>query len=193
MNNDTQIQRLKFQLTKDIGKTIDDFIDFCQNKSELNDIFNNLILHKSSYVGLMEQITNNLIDNSTAQIQKAKIANALLYNIDKLAEFSDFGNLQINNQQNIQNADSPKRNPNSYNLAKIIKLIDSAFNDTDLQTFCMCNYEKAYESFSTGQSKTQKINILIDIVKRSFDFENLLNLIKEENNIQYEYYKPYYK
>jgi len=80
----------------------------------------------------------------------------------------------------------------NYIIKNIFTLIDKSFNDTDLQTFCMCNFDEVYNSFG-NQSKTQKVQSLIDYCKRKLENEKLLELMKTENPAQYEANKPYFE
>jgi hypothetical protein len=50
---------------------------------------------------------------------------------------------------------------------------------------------EVYNSFSAGQSKTQKIQVLIDYCNRKIQLEKLLDLVKNENPIQFDTNKPY--
>lgn len=80
-----------------------------------------------------------------------------------------------------------------YNLKNISKLLNSAFNDTDLTLFCQVNneFEKVYNNVGNGQNKTQKIISLIDFSTRNILFDRLLEIIEEEHNAQFEANKPY--
>ena len=80
----------------------------------------------------------------------------------------------------------------NYNKKNIFKLLSASFNDEDLQTFCMLNFEKIYENFGMSQSKNQKIMALIDHSKRFLEMDKLLLLLEEENLQQFNKYKPYY-
>jgi len=85
-----------------------------------------------------------------------------------------------------------KKSSTKYRLKNIYNLIDKSFNDTNLYSFCMYNFEDVYEKFADGQSKTMKINILIDYCKRKMKIEELLNAMQDENIEQFEINKPYY-
>lgn len=88
---------------------------------------------------------------------------------------------------------APEEEPENYNIPKIVKLINNAFNDTDLTSFCMMYFDEVYNNFTDGMNKLQKITNLIDYVKRHIKFAELLDNIKEHNAAMYEQFKPYKK
>lgn len=80
----------------------------------------------------------------------------------------------------------------NYKLGNINKLLMSAFDDESLTAFCQFNFEKVHNNFANGQSKQQKAMALLDHGKRFLEMEKLLDLLREENEGQYEQFKPYY-
>lgn len=83
----------------------------------------------------------------------------------------------------------------NYKLSSFMKFFVAALSAEDLTTFCMCNYEKVYEEFTSEQSKSTRINKLMEYVKQHNDYENMLNLMKEENQVQFNKINnesPYY-
>ena len=78
-----------------------------------------------------------------------------------------------------------------YNLKLIRKLLTDAFSDEELEQFCYDNAEfgPVAEQFSTGMSKTQKIQRLIEFCQRKVLMERLLTLVKEEQPGQYALYE----
>jgi len=91
--------------------------------------------------------------------------------------------------QQTSDLDPPGRN---YKIANIVKLINSAYNDEELQNFCMINFDAVFSNFAATQNRTQKIMSLVDYCKRKLQFEQLLGFIRDENEAQYERNKPYY-
>jgi len=62
------------------------------------------------------------------------------------------------------------------NLKSIYKILNTRLNDENLTTFCMLNFEKIYNGFGDGQTKTAKINRLLDYTKR----QNLLEKLNRD-------------
>ena len=78
-----------------------------------------------------------------------------------------------------------------FNLKKISNLLNNAFNDSELQEFCLFHFEDVQNAFADGQSKTQRIMKLIDYCKRNLKFSYLLENVKDSNPVQYEKFSPY--
>ena len=111
--------------------------------------------------------------------------------INKVLEASKTPIKQNQGSESIGVSSADRGTPSTFNIGNIYKLIDSVFDDTDLQTFCMINFEKVHSRFASGQNKKQRVLELIDYTKRQLEFEKLLALIQEENPQQYENFKPY--
>jgi len=71
----------------------------------------------------------------------------------------------------LTQSDMPKPN-----LKDIYKILNTRLNDEDFTTFCMLNFEKVYNDFGDGQTKTAKINRLLDYAKR----QNLLEKLNHD-------------
>ncbi len=80
----------------------------------------------------------------------------------------------------------------SYKLGNINKLLMSAYSDPDLTAFCQFNFEKVHNNFTDGQGKQQKAMALIDHCKRNNALDNLLELLKAEDENKYQNYEPYF-
>ncbi len=70
--------------------------------------------------------------------------------------------------------------------AAIRELVDAAFNDDNLRKFCFDHYNKVFENFSEGQSRSDRILALVDYVKRYGLEDKVTEEIKTENPYQYE-------
>lgn len=79
-----------------------------------------------------------------------------------------------------------------YNDAAIRKLIGAAFvTDEELHVFCSDHYPEVYENFTQGQTKTDRVLMLISYARRSpGGFDGLLKLIKEERPDRYAEFEP---
>ena len=47
------------------------------------------------------------------------------------------------------------------------ELLTAAFSDEELTTFCFDNFRPVYEEFATGMSRTQKVQMLVDVLRTS--------------------------
>jgi len=89
-------------------------------------------------------------------------------------------------------ADAHKKN-RKYLKNNILKFSAKAFNATDFETFCMINFEKVHEEFTPEMGQTKRISLLLDYLERNDEYENFLELAKEENPVQYKNFAPYYE
>lgn len=69
------------------------------------------------------------------------------------------------------------------------ELINAAFNDEELIICCYDHFRSVHDQFSTGMSKGQKIQCLLDYANRYGQVERLLALIEQLNPSQYTRYK----
>lgn len=82
-------------------------------------------------------------------------------------------------------------NSTSFNKSNIFKLMNSAFNDDGLQTFCAIHFEEVYNNFTNGQSKSQRILALMDYANRQLKMPELLSLVQAESPAQFDQHQPY--
>lgn len=71
------------------------------------------------------------------------------------------------------------------NTAAIRDLLSVAFSDEELTTLCFDHFRVVYDNFSSGMSKGQKIQLLLDHCTRHEQFDQLLPLVQERNPAQY--------
>lgn len=69
----------------------------------------------------------------------------------------------------------------TYSTAKIRRLIIEALTDEDLEFLCMDYFPRVFEQFSSGMSKTQKTQCLLEYCLRHNQFPHLFELIKSIN------------
>jgi tetratricopeptide (TPR) repeat protein len=72
-----------------------------------------------------------------------------------------------------------------WNTDTIRDLLTDAFSDGELTDLCCDHFESVYNSFATGMSKAQKIQLLIDYCVRRNQLEKLAQEIKEHNPNMY--------
>lgn len=177
----TKLQQLKTYVQMDrIPEALEGLLELAQGTNSEQIV----ILQSASYNRLKREINSGVISSENAKIEMNRVVNALLYVIEQLQkELPD------------ENNDSPTEFPGKdrqYNIQHILQLLNEAFNDSDLETFCMAHFEKVFNGFGLGQSKNQKVMALVDYAKRHLEMEKLLELMKTENPAQYEIHKPYY-
>ncbi len=78
----------------------------------------------------------------------------------------------------------------THDTAAIRDLLTAAFGDEELTTLCFDRFRTVYDNFSSGMSKSQKIQLLLDYCIRHDKLDMLLNLIREHNPTQYARYAP---
>jgi outer membrane protein assembly factor BamB len=72
-----------------------------------------------------------------------------------------------------------------WNTAVIRSLLIAAFSDEELTTLCFDHFRRVYEDFSTGMSKGQKIQLLLDHCMRHNRMTELLDSVKRRNPAQH--------
>jgi len=76
----------------------------------------------------------------------------------------------------------------SKNSAAIRDLLTAAFSDEELTTLCFDHFRPVYDNYSSGMSKSQKIQLLLDHCVRHDRVETLLNLVRERNPAQHAHF-----
>jgi hypothetical protein len=74
----------------------------------------------------------------------------------------------------------------TYNTAAVRELLMAAFSDEELTTFCFDNFRSVYEEFTTGMSRTQKAQRLVETCERRGETEKLLARVEQANPYQYD-------
>ena len=77
-----------------------------------------------------------------------------------------------------------------YDTAAVRELVMAAFGDEELTTFCYDNFRPVYEEFTTGMSRTQKVQRLVETCDRRGEMERLLALVQKKNAYQYRRFEP---
>jgi hypothetical protein len=57
----------------------------------------------------------------------------------------------------------------------------------------MINFDEVYDNFTPTQGQSARLNALLDYLERKSDYENFLDLAKEENPVQFKNFAPYYE
>ena len=73
----------------------------------------------------------------------------------------------------------------AYNTAVVRELLMAAFSDEELTTFCFDNFRPVYEEFTTGMSRTLKVQLLLDYCVRRGQMAELLPRVERTNPYQY--------
>lgn len=80
--------------------------------------------------------------------------------------------------------------PVDYNLRAIRILLTVALDDEELTSLCFDHFRRVYEEFSTGMSKRQKVQRLIEYCERHGELDRLLGIIRHLNPVQYSRFEP---
>jgi len=81
----------------------------------------------------------------------------------------------------------------NYLKGNIMKLLNTVFNASDLDTICLCNFEEVHNNFTPEQSKSSRLNLLMDYVGKNNKYEELLVVCKDENPVMFEKFQPYFE
>ncbi len=73
-----------------------------------------------------------------------------------------------------------------WNTAVIRDLLNAAFNDEELTTFCFDYFRPVQDDFATGMSKGQKVQRLLDHCTRQDQIDDLLAAVRKANSKQYQ-------
>ena len=83
------------------------------------------------------------------------------------------------------NRDRPIVPEIDWNFEAIRQLLTVACSDPELTRLCFDHFREVYETFSSGMSKPQKIQNLLEYCERSLEVERLLDLVQAQNPRQY--------
>jgi nucleoside phosphorylase len=72
--------------------------------------------------------------------------------------------------------------PAQPSRAQIRKLVEDALTDDDLSNLCLDEFPKVYNQFTTGQTKPQRIRLLVEYADRQQEVPKLLSAIKQINS-----------
>ncbi len=75
------------------------------------------------------------------------------------------------------------------NTAARRDLLNAAFNDEGLTTFCFDYFRPVYDDFTLGMSKAQKVQRLLDYCVRQEQVDDLLAAVRKANPKQYEQFE----
>jgi len=73
----------------------------------------------------------------------------------------------------------------TWDTAAIRRLLTAAFDDEELTTLCFDHFRPVYEDLSSGMSKGEKVQRLLDYCVRHGQLEELLEHVRERNSVQY--------
>src|SRR4051794_27812652 len=77
-----------------------------------------------------------------------------------------------------------------YNAAAVRELLDVAFSDDGLSTFCFDHFREVYDQFAAGQTKGQRVRMLVEYVNRQRELDKLLAAVRKANPKAYAEYEP---
>jgi hypothetical protein len=73
----------------------------------------------------------------------------------------------------------------TWDTAAIRQLLTAAFDDEELTVLCFDYFRPVYEDLSSGMSKGEKVQRLLDFCDRHGQLEELLKQVRERNPVQY--------
>ena len=76
----------------------------------------------------------------------------------------------------------------AFNTAVIRDLLSSGFNDEELRTLSYDHFRPVYEEFTTGMTKGEMIQLLLDYAGRRDAFARLLDVARQANPTHYALY-----
>ncbi len=78
----------------------------------------------------------------------------------------------------------------SYNLAAVRELIEAAFGDEELNSFCFDHFPDVYRQFTAGQIKGARVRMMVEYAQRHGLLGHLLKEIRHANPHQYATFAP---
>jgi hypothetical protein len=75
-----------------------------------------------------------------------------------------------------------------YNTSTLFKLIKECLSSDDFENLCLCEFSSVYDLFTTGQTRDERIRLLLDRVLRH---EEIQKLLKEIEKLNYNCYVRY--
>ena len=93
--------------------------------------------------------------------------------------------------ENLRKPQENAATSKKYLVNNVMKFLNATYNATDLDSLRMCNFEEV--EFVPEQSKTSRINMLLDFIKRQERFDELLKIGKDDNPVQFEKFQPYFE
>jgi hypothetical protein len=71
------------------------------------------------------------------------------------------------------------------NSEALRELLCVAFSDEELSTFCYDHFREVKQNFTTGQSQTFRVQMLLEYCERKGDLDKLLHLVRKRNPSKY--------
>jgi len=75
-----------------------------------------------------------------------------------------------------------------HDIAAIRKLLTEAFNDDDMKALCFDHFPEVFQQFTTGMTRGQMIQLLLDHCRRRQSMDALLKLVQQERPRLYAEY-----
>jgi len=107
------------------------------------------------------------------------------YFVDKIYEMFS--------KSELRKAAAKPEQQRKYIKKNIVKLLTKGLSAMAFENFCLCNFEEVYDQFTSGQSNSERIILMIDYAEKYEQFEQLLELVKEENHVQFANFLPYFE
>jgi class 3 adenylate cyclase len=77
-----------------------------------------------------------------------------------------------------------------YAAAAVRELVDAAFSDEGLSTLCFDRFRAVYDQFAAGQTKGQRVRLLVEHAERQRQLPDLLDAVRRANPGAYAEFEP---
>jgi hypothetical protein len=84
---------------------------------------------------------------------------------------------------------APGEVPAGWSRRAVRRLLLNAFDDTELATLCFDHFDEVHRELTSGMSKGQMVQLLLEHCVRRERVGELLGLVRERNPVQYERYR----
>lgn len=111
---------------------------------------------------------------------------------NQITEFVDTLHQHCKQKNVLRKAIEGAKIGRKYKISSFVKFFMIALNGEALDFFCMCHYPSVKDDFTPEQGKSMRINKLMEYVIQHDDYENMLSLMKDENQVQFNNNAPYY-
>ena len=79
----------------------------------------------------------------------------------------------------------------AWNVAAVRKLLMAAFSDEELVAFCLDYFPQVHDEFTAGQTRSTRVNLLLEYARRRGLLDELLGHIRAANPRVYDEFGPY--
>jgi nucleoside phosphorylase len=85
----------------------------------------------------------------------------------------------------MKNKDSTQK----HNMAAVYELVRTALTDEELHDVCFMYFYGVYDEFTSGQTRGERLRLLIHYVSKQQEFDKLVEAVKEKNRKAFDAYE----